>query len=67
MLKIRIFCSLSALLLLFGCAAQGPALKTASGRPEVFIAGVSPAQVRALIIDRSMSNGWTLEREMASL
>src|ERR1700736_4439926 len=51
------------LVLFFGCAAQGPPLKTASGRPEVFISGVSPQKVRAAIIDRGMAGGWTLERE----
>src|ERR1700731_88359 len=45
------------------CATQGPPLKTASGRPEVLIAGVAPQKVRAVIIDRGAAHGWTLERE----
>lgn len=45
------------------CVAQGPALTTASGRPEIFLKGVSPQRVRAAIIDRGMATGWTLDKD----
>lgn len=49
-------------LILVGCSS-GPSLNTASGKPEVFIPGVTSREVRAVIIDRGMSFGWSLERE----
>jgi hypothetical protein len=49
--------------LLFGCAAQGPPINTASGRPEVFIPNVAPQRVRAALIDRGIAGGWTLDKD----
>lgn len=47
----------------FTSCQTGPPLKTASGRPEVFIADVSPQRVRGVIIDRGMAGDWTLEKD----
>jgi hypothetical protein len=57
-----IFLFFATTLLIIGCET-GPPLTTTSGRPEVFIANAAPGRVRAAIIDRGMSRGWTLERE----
>ena len=49
--------------IVFTSYQTGPPLKTASGRPEVFIADVSPQRVRGVIIDRGMAGDWTLEKD----
>lgn len=51
---------------LFGCAAQGPPINTASGRPEVFIPNIAPQRVRAALIDRGIADGWTLDKDTES-
>lgn len=53
----------SLAILLTGCAAQGPPINTASGRPEIFIPNVAPQRVRSAVIDRAIGRAWTLDKE----
>jgi len=46
--------------LLVGCATVPTAVSTPSGRPEVFIPGATPEQVKPVIINRGLSKGWQL-------
>lgn len=55
----RVALAFLSALLIAGCAA-GP--KTASGRPELEVRGLTVEQVRDKLIERWASRGWTIEK-----